>query len=238
MTAMDVGYTGLAGVLSCLTPEALLLFPIAFGAIGARGLLSALGAVLGAGLGFLAAGPLSAWLGDISGFGPIAVRWFCCLILGIEGMLLTNRAWTEEFALFTGGSGNDFRVPGGDPLDGVTRQFFLGLLTGGIWIPRVGPALGNASLMAADKYSNLMPLAALFLFGAGAALPWALLGRVLRIPVWLAARPVLEGMAGKRIMALVLLSIAAAGFAGIDATLVAQVDPLLPEWVRQMAMMY
>jgi cytochrome c biogenesis protein CcdA len=238
MTGQDFVQIGLAGLVSCLTPEAVMLLPVTFGAIGARGLLAALGAAIGTGVSFVVAGPISAWLGDISGFGPIALRWFCCLLLGIEGGLLSRQALADEFALFTGGSGSEFRLPSGDPFDGVTRLFFLGLLTGGTFIPRVGPALGNASLMAADKYANVQPLGALFVFGLAAAIPWILAGRVLRIPIWLAARDLIDGMAGKRVMALVLVGAAAAGFLGFDAALVREVDPMLPDWVRVLATAY
>lgn len=238
MTYVDAGYVCLAGLLSCMTPEALLLLPVFLAAIGARNLGAALASAAGIGVCLVVAGPIVAWLGEVSGYGAVTLRWVVCVLMILQGLILLRRPLTEEFQIFTGGSGYEFRAPDEAGLGGTLRQFGVGIVAGANWMPRLTPALGNASLVAAHDQAAYMALLALFGFGAAAALPWIILGRILRIPSRLMMRDAVEGMAGKRLLGLSMLAVAALGLGGYDVDLVRLIEAHLPEAALKLAVMY
>ena len=238
MTGLDLTDVALAGLLSCLTPEALLLLPLGLAAIGAGSIVAALGSALGLGMALVLAAPLCVWVGEISGYGPVMLRWIACILLLLQGLILSRRSLTEEFSYLSGGTGNDFRVISEGVLTGFVRHLLLGGVIGAIWLPRLGPALGNATLRAVDAQSNLLPLIALFLFGVAAALPWIVLGRILRTPLRLIARPFVDGMWANRIFGLVLLAVSALVLSGLERPVMDRINLSIPDWAQRLASLY
>ncbi|MSP00777.1 MAG: hypothetical protein EXR07_06985 [Acetobacteraceae bacterium] len=235
---LDLIFCLLAGVLSCLTPEALLLFPLLLGAIGASGSASAIMTAAGLGLALVANGAMAEWLGTSLGFEAMSLRWLVCALLILQGIVLMRRSLVERLPLLTGGLERVFDTAGIDYPGGVLRQFLLALLVGANWMPRLGPMLGKASLMAADARNFRFALLMLFVFGVGAALPWLVSGRVARLLVRPIAGGLLRGMAGKRLLGLTLVCVAFLGLTGNDVLLVHWIDTMSPDWARKLAVTF
>ena len=89
------------------------------------------------------------------------------------------------------------RPGGGSSVGSALRRLLLALFIGANWIPQIGPTLVKASLMAADIRNSGLALGVLFAFGVGAAIPWILLGRILRLLLRPFGGGVLHGMAGQ-----------------------------------------
>lgn len=238
MTGLDLTAVALAGFLSCLTPEALMLLPLGLAAIGAGSVVAALGSALGLGMALVLAAPLCVWVGEISGYGPVMLRWIACILLLLQGLILSRRSLTEEFSYLSGGTGNEFRVISEGVLTGFVRHILLGGVIGAIWLPRLGPALGNTVLRAVDSQTNLAPLAGLFLFGFVAALPWIVAGRILRTPLRLIARPFVDGMWANRVFGVVLLAVSALVLSGLERPVFAQLNASVPDWAQRLVSLY
>ena len=238
MKPFDAFLAVLGGVLSCLTPEALMLFPLFMAAAAAIDRISLVAIAAGLGLSLVLAGTLAVSVGTAFGFDAVWLRRAASLLLLIQGFILTRRSMVEQFPGLTGGSGGTF-APTGAIGDGTTvRQFALALLVGAVWIPRVGPTLGKASIMAADARSFTLSLGVVFVTGASAALPWILLGRVVRLILNPFAGGLLRGMAGKRLLGFALMIVAAAALTGQDRTLARWADPRMPAWIKTLAVRF
>ena len=85
--------------------------------------------------------------------------------------------------MLTGGQGSVFDRSEAASVGSALRRLLLALFIGANWIPQIGPTLVKASLMAADIRNSGLALGVLFAFGVGAAIPWILLGRILRLRV-------------------------------------------------------
>ena len=81
----------------------------------------------------------------------------------------------------------------------------------------------------------ILPPPRLFVFGIGAALPWIVFGRMVRLPVRGIAPALLHGMAGKRMLGLAFLAVAVLGFGGLDLTLQNRLGTVLPAWSHKLA---
>ena len=236
MTSIDLALGFMAGILSCLTPEALMLIPLLLCAIGARE--RPLSLAIGLGCSLVLAGALAASLGKVLGFEAEFLRWVFCALLILEAIILLNGRMSDRFWVFTGGSGGVFGEDAGSAGGLVFRRFLLAVFVGGIWMPRVGPVLAKSALMASDARSLPLALGTLFTFGLGAALPWIFLGRVIRWLPGVAGGGLTRGMAGKRVLALSLLALAVISLTGLDATLARDLGALLPAWVTKLSVSF
>jgi cytochrome c biogenesis protein CcdA len=239
MSGIDIAFGFLAGIVSCLTPEALLLFPLALGAAGADGRASVIAPAVGLGLSLVLTGLLAGSLGLVFGFEAIWFRRVVCVLLVLQGIMLMSASMVERHPLLTGGLGGVFEAPGATSAGGAFRQFLLALFVGANWWrPAVGPILGKASLMAADTWNSGLALEVLFAFGLGAAVPWIVLGRIVRFVSRPFAGGVIHGMAGKRLLGLALLVVALLGISGQDMTVAHWLGALLPDWTRKLAITF
>ena len=240
--SLDFGFCFLSGILSCLTPEALLLLPLLLAAAGTAGRASAAMAATGLGLALVVTGAVAVWLGAATGFEAIWLRRMVCAVLIVQGIALLRRHTVDRFPGLTGGVEAWFNQ---SPSAGVpvwpgtaTRLCLLALIVGANWIPRLSPMLGKASLMAADAVNIRVALAMLFVFGLGAAVPWLAAGRIARFLI----RPIMpgltRGMAGKRLLGLTLLVVAVIGLSGTDTILARMADEVAPPWTRKLASMF
>jgi cytochrome c-type biogenesis protein len=237
MTPIDLAFGLLAGMVSCLTPAAVLLFPLALGAAGASGRAGKIAPALGLGLAFVVTGIVAGSLG-IFGLDATSFRRIVCGLLVLLAIVLMSVSMVNRFPRLTGGHGNVFGVRGATQLGGAFRLILLTLFVGANWVPLMGPTLGRASLMAADIWNSGLALAVLFVFGVGAAMPWIVLGRIIRF----LARPfggvVPHAMASKRLLALSLLAVAILGSTGLDIAMAHRIDGLTPAWTRKLAISF
>jgi cytochrome c-type biogenesis protein len=232
---IDIVLGFFSGMLSCLTPEALLLLPLFPAAAGADDYIGIASIPIGLGLSLVCAGALAAAFGAAFGMDAIWLRRLICAALLWFGFVMMRQSTVERFPLLTGGSAQIYATRGAFSFSGAMRLILLALAVGVIWSPVVGPTLGRASLMAAGERSFGMALGILFAFGAGAAVPWVLLGRAARIPLRPAARHGFPGMAGKRIFGMTLLLVAILGLSGLDVAMAQDIRAALPGWLSRVA---
>ena len=238
MTAIDIVLGLLAGVVSCLTPEALLLIPLVLGAAGVDDRASVIAPAVGLGLSLVLTGLLAGSLGTLFGVEAIWFRRIVCVLLALQGMILMSASLVERHPALTGGQSGVFVASESTSFGGAFRQLMLAFVVGANWSPSVGPTLGKASLMAADTWNSGLALGILFVFGLGAAAPWIVLGRMVRFVSWPFAGGLLHGMAGKRLLGLSLLAVAILGSTGLDLTVEHWIDAMLPNWTRTLAVTF
>jgi cytochrome c-type biogenesis protein len=235
MSVLDIWFGLMAGVLSCLTPETLLLFPLLLSAARADNRTSVFAVAAGVGLSLVLTGAVPGLFGTVVGFDSVWLRRIVCILLLLQGLLLMSESLVDRFPRLTGGVDSTYRMSGTHPLGGAFRLLLLALLVGANWLPTWGPALGKATLMAAGAQRSALALAVLFAFGVGAALPWIVLGRILRLFLRPRTGLVLRGMAGKRVLGLSLLAVAVLGGVGWDLAVVHWINPKLPRWASKLA---
>jgi cytochrome c-type biogenesis protein len=232
MNVIDLAFGLLAGVVSCLTPEALLLLPLMIATAGAANRSGVLASAFGLGAAVILTGALAGSIGMVFGLGAEWLRRGVCALLILQAILLMRESTVERFSFLTGGGGI------GPTRSGAMRQFLLALFVGANWNPLPGPTLGKASMMAADAQNYAMTFAILFLFGVGAAVPWIIVGRAIRLVAWGVAPRVLEGLAGQRILGMTLLAVAVVGISGQDVTLSQWLDRAAPAWMHKLSVTF
>ena len=237
MSAVDIVFGFLAGVVSCLTPEALLLLPLVLVAAGASSRVSMIAPAVGLGLSLVLTGIVAGSFG-MFGFDAFTLRRIVCAVLLLLSVTLMSASLAEQFSLFIGGHGSGFTASDTVPRGGAFRLLLLAVVVGANWIPLPGPILGKASLMSADVLNSGAGLAILFAFGAGAAVPWIVLGRVLRLLLRPVMGGLLRGMAGKRLLGLTLLVVAILGGSGLDLIMEHWLNGMLPDWTRKLALTF
>jgi cytochrome c-type biogenesis protein len=230
MTGVDILFGFLGGLLSCLTPEALLLLPLSLAVAGGAGRAGVIATALGLGLSLVLTGLLAGSLGPGFGFEATLFRRIVCAVLVLQGIALMSAALVDQYPLFTGGHRSMFEQSGATSLGGALRRLLLALFIGANWIPQIGPALGKASLMAADIRNSGLALGVLLAYGAGAAIPWIVVGRIIRFVLRPFAGGVLHGIAGQRLLGLSLFAVAIVGSTGLDITMAHWLSPKLPAW--------
>jgi hypothetical protein len=235
MMGMDIALGFLAGVVSCLTPGALLLLPLIPAAVGARDRLGVIALTIGLGLALV----LTGTVGSLFAFDAIMLRKIVCTLLLLQGMILMKASTVERFATITGGLGREFASPGGASLNRAFRLMVLALFVGANWLhPGQSPTLMKASLMVVARMNTAVAVGTLFAFGMGAAAPWILLGRIIRLGLRPVATGGMDGMTGKRILGVTFLIVAVLGISGLDATLAQSLNTILPAWTKKMAVTF
>ena len=226
MTGHDIAFGFLSGIVSFFTPEALTLLPLVLAAIAARGRAAVYTPLIGLGLALVLTSMLATAFGRATGQDAIWLRRILCGIAILLGTALVSRPLVEKFSAFTGLAGGE--------LGSVVSQILLSLLIGAIWIPKISPTLGKALMMAADGRDLGPALETIFAFGAGAALPPIVIGRVSRRLLSAAAAGMLEGLAGKRVLGLALIVVAGLAISGFDTQFSAWVDQISPAPLRHL----
>jgi cytochrome c-type biogenesis protein len=239
MSGVDIALGFLAGVVSCLTPEALLLLPLLPAAAGARDRLGVIAIAVGLGLAQVLTGTVTSGSGAVFGVEAIWLREIVCGLLVLQGLILMRPSTVERFTTLTGGLGQVFESPGGATLNRAFRLLVLALFVGANWWhPVLAPTLLKANMMAAAGMNTAVAVGMLFVFGMGAAAPWILLGRVVRLGLRGIGARGLDGMAGKRILGVTFLFVAVLGISGLDATMAHALNAMLPAWMKKMAVTF
>jgi cytochrome c biogenesis protein CcdA len=235
MTVTDILFGLLGGVLSCLTPETLLLFPLALAVAGGAGRANMVATALGLGLSLVVTGLLAGSLSPGFGFEATLFRRIVCAVLVLQGIALMSAALINHCPMFTGGHDSVFDRSGGTSAGSALRRLLLALVIGANWMPQIGPTLIKASLMAADIRNSGLALCVLFAFGVGAAMPWILLGRILRFVLTRFAGGMLQGMTGQRLLGLSLFVVAILGSTGLELVMAHWLNPKLPAWAHKLS---
>ncbi|HEX9447634.1 MAG TPA: cytochrome c biogenesis protein CcdA [Dongiaceae bacterium] len=251
-TTFDLGAYGfglLAGILSLLSPCVLPLLPIVLGSAVAAHRFGAVALAAGLALSFVLVGLFVATIGFSLGLDGELFRRIGAGLLLIFGLLMLMPAWQTRLTAQFGRLGA--RIGGGHlqqqvqdyaPV-GVAGQFLLGLLLGVIWSPCVGPTLGAAATLAAQR-QNLGAVAAMMtVFGIGASLPLLAIGLTLghfgpaaQTPSGTASglwrrRGLFIGRLGKALLGLLLILLGLLILSGFDRPLEARLVDWSPAWL-------
>jgi cytochrome c biogenesis protein CcdA len=233
------GFALLAGILSVLSPCVLPLLPIVFGSAVAAHRFGALALAVGLALSFVLIGLFVATIGFSLGLDGELFRRIGAVLLLLFGVLLLvpglQARATSLLGCISLGDPLQERVQAFQPA-GVTGQFFLGLLLGLVWSPCVGPTLGAAATLAAQRQDLAAVALLMLIFGIGSSLPLLAIGFVLgRVGAQDSAAPhaghwrrsgVIAGRIGKPLLGVLLVALAILILSGHDR----QVETWLVDW--------
>ena len=115
---------------------------------------------------------------------------------------------------------------------GVKGQFVVGVLLGAVWSPCVGPTLGAASVLAAQRENLLSVAAVMIAFGLGTAVPLLLVGSLSRTAMmrW-RGKMMNAGRMGKLLLGGGAVAIAVLILTGADHALEAALVAASPAWL-------
>jgi cytochrome c biogenesis protein CcdA len=240
MTLGSVGFGFLAGLLSILSPCVLPILPLVLGAAAADHGGAVLLLALGMALSFVAAGLFIATIGFAIGIDGDAMRFASALLLGAFGLVLLLPDLQSAFARAAAPAGNAAnRALGRLTPAGPGGQFLLGALLGAVWSPCVGPTLGAASMLAAQRRELAAVAAVMLAFGLGAAVPLLVLGTLSREAMlrW-RGRMLRAGQAGRRLVGGVALAVAVLVASGLDRALEVALVDASPNWLTVLTTRY
>lgn len=236
---MPVGSIGagfLAGMLSTLSPCVLPLLPLVLAAAASAHRAGAAMLALGLALSFTVAGLFIATVGFAIGLDGDVFRTISAVILGLIGIALLSKSLQNRLALATGGlSGAGNRLLGRFTPGGATGQFLVGAVLGLVWSPCVGPTLGAASLLA-SRGEDLGAVAAVMLaFGLGTTVPLLLVSALSRRALvhW-RGKMSAAGSAGKLVMGMGAVAMAALILTGGDRSLETALVNASPPWLTDL----
>ena len=232
---MGVGTLGLAfaaGLLSILSPCVLPLLPIVFGTAESEHWAGPAALALGVALSFVVIGLFVATVGFTIGLDGDVFRFAAAIVMMGVGIVLVLPALQYRLA-YAGGPISNWadQKMGGFRLRGLTGQFGIGFLLGAVWSPCVGPTLGAASVLAAQRSSLPQVAATMLAFGIGAALPLVGVGMLSRQAMvrW-RTRMLAGGKGAKVVLGAVLVAVGLLIVTGVDKNLEAVLVDKSPAW--------
>src|SRR6516225_6175623 len=138
----------IAGVVSVLSPCVLPILPIVLGAAASKHKLGPAALAAGLSISFVIVGLFVATIGHSLGISGDAFRYVAAVLVVALGAILVLPSLQARLAVASGpiAAWTDQRFGNSD--DGLSSQFWIGVLLGAVWSPCVGPTLGAASLLA------------------------------------------------------------------------------------------
>ena len=233
LSAGSYGLGFLAGALSTLSPCVVPLLPLILGGAVAAHRFGPIALAAGLAVSFVGVGLFIATVGCTVGVDGDVFRLVGAILLLAMGALLLSRAFQNRLALAASplGARAQSMIDRINPV-GLRGQFTLGVLLGAVWSPCVGPTLGAAATLAAQRRNLGQVSAVMFLFGLGAALPMLLIGTLSReVAVRWRGRILHAGEAGKRALGVVMVALALGLIARLDQSVEAALVAWSPEWL-------
>jgi len=223
----------LAGVVSTLSPCVLPLLPIVVGSAAAAHRLGPVALAGGVALSYVVIGLFVATIGFSIGLDGDLFRWVAAILLVAFGLVLLSGSLQERFAFAGARVGNAAHgvlsrfIP-----SGLLGQFVLGLLLGAVWSPCVGPTLGAAVTLAAQRSHLIQVALTMVMFGLGAVVPLLAIGGLSHEAIvrW-RGRAVAAGNVGRLTLGIVVLATAAAILSGYDRSLETLLVQVSPSWL-------
>jgi len=230
----------LAGVLTILSPCVLPLLPIVLGGALASHRYGGIALSVGAALSFTAVGLFVATIGFAAGLdGDLFRAVVGVLLLGFAALLLSQSLQDRfTFAASPLGARAQAAIGRLNPT-GLGGQATLGLLLGFVWSPCVGPTLGIAATLAAQRQTLPQVTAVMLLFGLGAALPMLLVGMLGREALmrWRGGLLVV-GKRGKQILGVAMAVLAIVILTGSDRQFETVLVAWSPHWLTALTTRY
>jgi len=226
----------LAGALSILSPCVLPILPVVLGAAASEHKWGPVALAGGLTLSFVALGLFVSTVGYSIGLDAELFRYVAAALIVVLGAVLVFPGLQFRFAMASGPIANwaDQRFA---PLrrNGLSGQFWIGVLLGAVWSPCVGPTLGAASLLAAQGRDLPQVALAMFAFGVGAALPLLTLGTFSREFLSRSRNHLLSaGHGAKMALGLLFVAMGALVLSGLDKTVETALVNASPQWLTDL----
>jgi len=226
----------LAGLLSILSPCVFPLLPLVIGAATSTHRSGAYWLAGGVATSFTITGLFVATIGFAIGLDGYLFRTISAVLLVLLGLALVSSTIQARLGIVAGGlSGAGDRIIRRLSPTSAAGQFVVGCLLGLVWSPCVGPTLGAASVLAAQRKDLGSVAAVMFAFGVGTTLPMlavALLSRT-ALQRW-RQRMVSAGHLGKVAMGLSALAVGAMILTGVDRRVEATLVNASPAWLTDL----
>jgi cytochrome c-type biogenesis protein len=232
----SIAFGFLAGLLSTLSPCVLPLLPLVLGPAMAHSRWGLPALTAGLVVSFVGIGLFVATIGFSVGLDGDVFRMLSAGLLAALGVVLVSEALQLRFAVATGGIANvGNRLIGRIRVDGLRGQFLLGVLLGAVWSPCVGPTLGAASVLAAQRHDLVGVAGVMLAFGVGSALPLLLIGVLSReaLSRW-RGRLTGAGKTGKMLLGGVALAASLLVLTGLDHVVEAAAVAATPDWLTDL----
>lgn len=240
MPVSSFAFALIAGMLSTLSPCVLPMLPLVLGTAMSKHRLGPLALAGGLSLSFVAVGLFIATIGFTLGLDERVFGAVAAVLMILVGAVLVIPALDSRVATAMGPASNwaQRRFGGGDR-EGWFGQFGVGLLLGAVWSPCVGPTLGAASLMAAQRQNLGQVAMMMFLFGLGAAMPLLLISLLSRQTLmrW-RGNLMTAGKGGKWALGGALIVLGALVLTGTDKVLQTELLHLSPRWLSELTTRY
>ncbi|HEY2032484.1 MAG TPA: cytochrome c biogenesis CcdA family protein [Rhizomicrobium sp.] len=230
----------LAGVLTSLSPCVLPLLPIVLGAAVTSHRYGAVALSVGAAVSFVGVGLFVATIGFAAGLDGDLFRIIGSIFLLGFGLLLLSQGLQDRlaFAATPLGSRAQAAIDRLNPT-GLGGQVVLGILLGAVWSPCVGPTLGVAATLAAQRQTLPEVATVMLLFGLGAMLPMLIIGTVGREVLMRWRGGMLKaGKRGKQLLGAAMLVLAAVILTGVDRRLEGILVTASPHWLTALTTTY
>jgi cytochrome c-type biogenesis protein len=222
-----------AGVLSILSPCVLPILPIILGAAASEHKWGPVALATGLALSFVLIGLFVATVGYSIGLNADLFRNGAAALIIVFGAVLVVPGLQSGFAMASGPIANwtDQRF-GMLHRNGVSGQFWMGVLLGGVWSPCVGPTLGAAALLAAQGRDLPQVALTMSAFAIGAALPLLALGMVSREFMLQWRNQMLSaGHSVKIALGLLFMMMGALVLSGFDRSVETVLVNVSPQWL-------
>jgi cytochrome c-type biogenesis protein len=225
-----------AGVLSTLSPCVLPILPIVLGTAVAQHRWGPAALAAGVALSFTGIGLFIATVGFSLGIDSGLLRGVAAALLVGFGLVMLL-PWLEGRFAVTAGRLSSWVGPLANRIsvEGPRGQFLLGLALGIVWSPCVGPTLGAASILAAQRLELLQVAATMLAFGLGASLPLIALGALSRQLTTRRRGSLLAlGRQGKTVLGAVAGLAGLLIVTGLDRPLESLLVNASPEWLTRL----
>lgn len=236
MPVASIGAGLLAGILSTLSPCVFPLLPLVIGAATSTRQSGAWWLAGGVATSFTVAGLLIATIGFAIGLDGELFRTISAVLLVLLGSALLSSAVQARLGITVGGLSNigDRIIRRLSPTGGI-GQFIIGILLGLVWSPCVGPTLGAASVLAAQRKDLGSVAAVMFAFGVGTTLPMLAVAVLSRAALlrW-RERMLSAGHFGKLAMGLSALVVGGLILSGADRSVETFLVNASPGWLTNL----
>jgi cytochrome c-type biogenesis protein len=229
----SVGAGLLAGILSTLSPCVFPLLPLVVGAATSTGRFGALWLAAGVAISFTVAGLFVATVGFAIGLDGDVLRRFSAVLLVILGVALVSGSIQTRL-----GFASSNLINAGDrwirqlSISGGQGQVIVGLLLGLVWSPCVGPTLGAASLLAAQRKDLVGVGAVMLAFGVGTTIPMIIVATASRqVLLRWRRRALTLGQIGKLALGASAFAIGVLILSGADRSVEAILVQASPTWL-------
>jgi cytochrome c biogenesis protein CcdA len=226
----------LAGILSTLSPCVFPLLPLVIGAATSTHRSGAYWLAGGVATSFTVAGLFVATIGFAIGLDGDLFRTVSAVLLVLLGLALLSSTIQARLGIAAGGlSGAGDRIIRRLSLTSATGQFVVGILLGLVWSPCVGPTLGAASVLAAQRKDLGSVAVVMFAFGVGTTLPMLTVAVLSRTALlrW-RQRMLSAGYFGKAAMGLSAIAVGAMILTGVDRRVETSLVSASPAWLTDL----